>query len=170
MPHKRPFIFLNMATSLDGKINTHEDKIVLLGSPHDRKMMHKIRSQAQAVLVGANTVKIGSPPAKISHKKKSLISVVLSKNLDFSPKLPYFQNSSRETLWIFTTPAAPISKLRFWDKKARIFIINAPVPSPLKVTQALYQAGIRRLLIEGGGEVAFSFLKENRIEPLDWYL
>jgi riboflavin biosynthesis pyrimidine reductase len=51
------FVFSNLATSLDGKIATVSRVHFPLGSPADRRQMLVLRKRADAVIVGASTLR-----------------------------------------------------------------------------------------------------------------
>ena len=55
MVKSKPFVILNAATSIDGKIATKNGDSKL-SSSEDLKRVHKLRSQVDAILVGKNTV------------------------------------------------------------------------------------------------------------------
>src|SRR5947209_17217033 len=61
-PAERPFLYINMVTSVDGK-STVEGSERGLGSADDKRMMQELRVHADAVLNGASTLRIsGSTP------------------------------------------------------------------------------------------------------------
>jgi 2,5-diamino-6-(ribosylamino)-4(3H)-pyrimidinone 5'-phosphate reductase len=60
-PTDRPYVFLNMVSTLDGKITLGEvgDTAAGLGSPMDQALMKRLQRNAQAVLIGASTLRAG---------------------------------------------------------------------------------------------------------------
>jgi len=60
-PPDRPYVFLNMVSTLDGKITLGEvgDTAAGLGSPMDQALMKRLQRNAQAVLIGASTLRAG---------------------------------------------------------------------------------------------------------------
>jgi riboflavin-specific deaminase-like protein len=55
----KPFIYLNMAMSADGKIASADRKIHSLGSEYDQRHLLELRTEADAILCGANTLNSG---------------------------------------------------------------------------------------------------------------
>ena len=51
-----PFIFLNVATTADGKLAPANRKFVPFGSKRDQQLLLELRAQADAVMAGARTV------------------------------------------------------------------------------------------------------------------
>src|SRR3954452_15153851 len=64
-PPDRPFVRINMISSLDGAIAVN-GRSGLLGGPGDRQVFHALRSLADVILVGAGTARAeGYGPARI---------------------------------------------------------------------------------------------------------
>src|SRR3954453_23140106 len=64
-----PFVYLNVATSADGKLAPANRKFVPFGSARDRELLLELRASADAVMAGARTVDLmaltlGPGPAK----------------------------------------------------------------------------------------------------------
>lgn len=59
-----PFVILKMAETLDGKIATKTGESKWISSEKSRRLVHKLRKQVDAVVVGANTVRIDNPRLK----------------------------------------------------------------------------------------------------------
>ena len=52
----RSHIIVNMAVSVDGRINSRTRERFALGSEHDRRLMDVLRERADAVIIGSGTV------------------------------------------------------------------------------------------------------------------
>ncbi|OIO79073.1 MAG: riboflavin biosynthesis protein RibD [Candidatus Omnitrophica bacterium CG12_big_fil_rev_8_21_14_0_65_43_15] len=59
-----PFVILKMAQSLDGKIATKAGESKWISCEKSRKLVHKLRQQVDAVMVGANTARVDKPRLK----------------------------------------------------------------------------------------------------------
>src|SRR4051812_42800581 len=51
-----PFVYLNVATTADGKISASKEHFVPFGSKRDQELLLTLRSQADAVMSGAGTI------------------------------------------------------------------------------------------------------------------
>ena len=142
-PVTRPYVFINMATTIDGKILTGErdESVHDLGSAIDHELMRRIERHAKAVLVGAQTLR--ATPAK--WNPQSPIRIVLSKSGDV-PKESRFLTDGESYI------AGPTGDLPFRD-----------FPDLL---QQLRERGIERLLILGGSEVNAQFLHAGLVDEL----
>lgn len=68
--HPRPYIYVNMAMSLDGKITTAKRESFLLGTEHDWERMDHLRSQADGILNGARTIRDDDPPVRVRSPRR----------------------------------------------------------------------------------------------------
>src|SRR5438105_15214711 len=73
-PQARPFVYLNVAMTADGKLAPANRKFVPFGSERDRELLLELRAQADAVMSGARTVDLSAinlgPGAKKFRKKR----------------------------------------------------------------------------------------------------
>jgi 2,5-diamino-6-(ribosylamino)-4(3H)-pyrimidinone 5'-phosphate reductase len=109
----KPFIFINSAMSLDGKLSTIERRQVKISNDLDLKRMDKLRAESDAVMVGSNTVAIDDP--KLTVKSEDLRNQRIKKGMPENPakvmvgsiknvKLDgYFLNYGNAAKIIFTT-------------------------------------------------------------------
>src|SRR5271170_1305263 len=70
-----PFVFLNLAITADGKINTANRSVPSFGSPRDREHMLELRAIADAVMSGARTVDsnpINMGPGPLKYRRLRL--------------------------------------------------------------------------------------------------
>src|SRR5215831_14114594 len=79
-----PFIYLNVATTADGKLAPANRKFVAFGSKQDQQLLLELRAKADAVMAGARTVdlvpvNLGPGPAK--YRKMRLRNGLAEYNL-----------------------------------------------------------------------------------------
>jgi len=178
---KRPFVSLNMAQSLDGKITTVEKLKVRIGSPEDRELMEKLRSQADAILIGKGTLIADDPPLIIrnpkyrrqrkQYNKKSdhPVNVVVSSKLDFPIENSDFFNCRDTDKIVITTREADKGARKQLEKFADVHIVAKDENNKVNLLEALdvmRNMGIRHLLLEGGGSINFAMLENNLIDEI----
>ena len=165
-----PFVTLKMAQSLDGKIAARTGKSRWISSEPARKFVHELRSQADAVLVGKNTALLDNP--KLQGKNGRIGKpwrIVLDPNLEMSPTARIFEGPQLTFLAVSEKKLKKISS-RF--KTARRILL--PVPEregrlDLKLLlKKLVSLGVNHLLVEGGGELAWSFIRGGFVDRLVW--
>ncbi|HET9588678.1 MAG TPA: dihydrofolate reductase family protein, partial [Anaerolineales bacterium] len=66
----RPFVFINVAMTADGKIDTFERQGAAISSQRDRERVDRLRAESDAVMVGGRTL-LGEDP-KLTVKSEAL--------------------------------------------------------------------------------------------------
>jgi len=142
-PADRPYVFINMASTIDGKILTGErdESVHDLGSATDHELMRRIERRAHAVLIGAQTLR-ASP---LKWNPQAPVRIVLSKSGDV-PKDAQFLSGGESHI------AGPNGDLPFSDLA--------------DLLRQLRHQGIERLLILGGSEINAQFLHAGLVDEL----
>lgn len=171
--HRRPFVTLKTATTLDGKIATSSGESQWITGEEARQDVHLLRRNHDAILVGINTVLKDNPrlTARLEGGSRQPVRVVL----DSSLKIPLDANlldTHDASTWIFTTQQASEEKKKHLEQKgAKVFITNAgPAVDIERMLTILGEEGITSLLVEGGSEVNASFLYGGYAQKLVAYL
>jgi len=147
---KRPYIILKWAQSADGFIARPNERTVISG-PLARRLVHRWRAEADAILVGSNTVRIDNP--RLDNRYffgKSPLRVALN----FSHNLPATALLLDDSLptWILGTPPLPGK----WKNTVFQKISSQRwIPDLLEKLRADNRA---ILLVEGGAHVLQQFL------------
>jgi diaminohydroxyphosphoribosylaminopyrimidine deaminase/5-amino-6-(5-phosphoribosylamino)uracil reductase len=171
--HRRPFVTLKTATTLDGKIATAGGESQWITGQEARRDVHLLRRMNDAILVGINTVLRDNPrlTARLKGGARQPIRIVL----DSSLKIPLdarLLDTDEAPTWIFTTHKAPQEKIDQLVKRgARVFITDSiPHVDIGAVLSTLGKEGVTSLLVEGGGKVNASFLRDGYVNKLIAYL
>ena len=173
---ERPHVSVNMAMSLDGRITTRRHERLTLGTSHDRRLMDELRSGADAVIVGAGTVRHDGFPILVRNddvrrdavargRNPHPVNVVVSHSLDLPSTRPIFRRRETRKL-VFTTKAAPMSRVRRFEKFAEVVVLRRRTLSPTVVLEYLGNLGMKKVLLEGGGELHFAFAREHVVDDI----
>jgi riboflavin-specific deaminase-like protein len=169
------FIFSNLATSVDGKIATASRAFYPLGTSEDRRVMGELRSQADAVIVGAGTLRTFHEPMLIdvegaaktsrsSRRKKQPVNIVVSSNLEgISPSWTFFTDRRAKKI-LFTQSGTSETRMKKFRPYADIFVLEKKAPSAVQIVRVLKKLGVKRLLVEGGGGLMWDFVKPDLID------
>ena len=158
-----------MAVSVDGRITTRKRERFPLGSEHDRRLMDELRSRADAVIVGAGTVRHDGYPILLRYddlresrsargRPPHPVNVVLSRCLDLPVKSRFFASDATRKI-VFTTHSAPAARVKRFQRVAEVIVLPGRSLAPGRVLAELRARGLKRCLLEGGGEVHFAFAK-----------
>lgn len=164
-----PYVTLKMAQSLDGKIATRTGESRWISSTASRRFVRRLRSQADAVLVGKNTAFHDNPKLQGLNGSQKPWRVVLDPDAQIPPKARIFQGPQ------LTLVAVSQKKLKHLPSPSRgRYRILIPVPEKnqkLELRYLLHQLaslGVHHLLVEGGGELAWSLIREGWVDRLVW--
>jgi diaminohydroxyphosphoribosylaminopyrimidine deaminase/5-amino-6-(5-phosphoribosylamino)uracil reductase len=167
---KRPFILLKSAMTFDGKIATVTNASRWITGEASRKMVHIIRQQLSAVMIGVNTVIFDDPLLNIRMKGtwKNPLKVITDTHGRMPVTAKVLQHAPQLTI-IATTELADPQKLKQLERLGAQVII-----CPLKngkvdlqyLTQSLGSMGVDSIMIEGGSTLAFSALREGIVDKL----
>lgn len=166
----RPWITLKAAVSLDGRIAAPSgDSKWITGEPA-RRDAHRLRARADAVLVGAETVRQDAPRLNVRGVPgQDPWRVVLNRRLDLDPDAAVFAEGAR----VYHGPDAPASRVQAFQARGA-----APVAVPLTegcldlaaVVADLGRLGVVNLLVEGGGRVHGAFLRRRLADAACLYV
>lgn len=79
----RPYIFINVAKTADGKIDTFKRKGAVISARHDKERVDELRASSDAILVGGNTLRDEDP--KIIIKNETLCKARIKRGLSPNP-------------------------------------------------------------------------------------
>jgi diaminohydroxyphosphoribosylaminopyrimidine deaminase/5-amino-6-(5-phosphoribosylamino)uracil reductase len=166
-----PFVTLKMAYSLDGRHTSASGDSRWISSEESRNYVHFLRSRSDAVMVGINTV-LNDDPLLTSHGAgRNPVRVVLDTNLRIPYKAKVLDSSSKTI--IATSSAADSSKKSVLKKKGIIIVEAAARGGMLDIGQVLRnmpEFGVYSVLVEGGRQVADSFIKAKRADKVIFFI
>ncbi len=154
---KRPYIFLKWAQTEDGFIAPMERKQqgpVWITSPHSRQMVHKMRAEEQAILVGTNTVIADDPSLTTRYwKGNSPTRIVLDRNLRI-PKDTAVYDGKVKTIFITENNSDNETNLIF-----------EPIDFSGKVASQIcdiaHKHAIQSMIVEGGAQMLQTFIESS---------
>jgi riboflavin-specific deaminase-like protein len=173
-----PFVYINVATTADGKLAPANRRFIPFGSKRDQELLLELRAGAHAVMSGARTVgplpvNLGPGPTKYRQMrlKRGLpeynLRVVISGSANLNPRAEIFRHRFSPIIVLVTRRAAE-SKVRRLREVADE--VKAFGDKRLNFTQALrwlrQNWDVKRLLCEGGGEVNAGLLEEGLVDEV----
>ena len=173
---QRPTVTLKLATSLDGRIATHNGSSKWITGPEARRAGHLLRAEHDAILVGSNTALADDPDltCRIAGLEDcSPVRVVADGRLRLPLTSKLVTTAATTPTWILTGSAVGEEQVSaFEDTAAELIQVPETAGNLLdmtKATEILSQRGITRLLVEGGSRLAASLLKDNLVDRLVWF-
>jgi 2,5-diamino-6-(ribosylamino)-4(3H)-pyrimidinone 5'-phosphate reductase len=173
---RAPLVVINMAVSADGKISTRRRETFSLGSPEDRHLMDVLRARSDAVLIGSRTLQLDGWAIRVRDadirgarvakgRGPHPVNVVVSTALDLPARAQFFTHPGTQKL-VITTRAASAARVKRFEKLADIVVLPRRRIRPADVLAALAERRMRRILVEGGGELNYSFFEAGLVDEL----
>lgn len=168
-PPERPYLGINMVSSLDGKA-TLDWRTKGLSTEVDRRLFHHLRTQADAVMVGAGTAReerYGRMTKNDELRAKRVaegrspeaLAVVVSGRLNLPPDLPLLNEPEQEVLIAtgaeheLPPTGSPLSYARVGDDLPRLMV-------------ELRERGVGSVLCEGGPTLNSSLFAAGLVDEL----
>lgn len=185
---RRPYVYFNMVSSVDGRAVSAAGNAEGLGSPTDRQMMYRLRAAADAVLVGAETFRrdpfvpainpaLAEERAYFFPNAPQPWGIVLSRDGKLPLDKKFFQ--ARERRLVALGEGASLEQANKLGRVAQVVRVpnragegeGKQQPDLGWLLAYLYQElGIRRLLCEGGPSLNYSFVSAGLGDELFWTL
>ena len=167
MAGSRPHIILSATMSVDGKIATFAGDSGL-SSRQDRQRVHRLRSRADAILVGINTINHDDPMLTVRLAKgRNPIRVILDSSASISLSSKILRTCKTVPTIIAVSKKAPKKRLERLQRLPIDIITTGEksVSLPL-LARILYERGVRTVMVEGGGTVNWSFIKAGLFDEM----
>ena len=167
MVNCKPLILLSAAVTLDGKIGQRNQKIVL-SSKSDKTRVHKLRSKFDAILVGKNTIGQDDPLLTVRYVKgKNPIRIILDSRGTIKNTSKIIKTSKNVPTIIVTSQLVSKRNLnRLQNLPLDVIVCGKNQVNVRKLVPILCKKGIKKILVEGGGTLNLSFLKNNLINEI----
>ncbi|MCH9054868.1 bifunctional diaminohydroxyphosphoribosylaminopyrimidine deaminase/5-amino-6-(5-phosphoribosylamino)uracil reductase RibD [Synechococcus sp. PCC 6716] len=158
-----PFGILKYAMTLDGKIASSAGHSTWISGEAARAMVHQLRAECDAIIVGGNTVRRDNPHLTSRHPHTPL-RVVMSRHLDLPLDAYLWQTDAAPTLVVTTAPAD--HPLVPHLQACGVEVVCRPVLTPTTLMKELYNRGIMTVLWECGGSLAAAAIAEGMVQKI----
>lgn len=165
-------VTLKLATTLDGRIATAAGESRWITGPESRQQVHRLRAAHHAVVVGIETALADDPQLTVrlpGYNGRQPARVVLDSRQRLTPSCKLVATAREVPTYIIAT-GEPDPALT----DAGVRVLTAPAvgedrPDLKNVVQALAKEGLSSLFVEGGGQVAGSFLRCGLVDAIEWF-
>ena len=164
---RRPLFALKVAGSLDGRIALADGSSQWITGPQSRAAAHAIRARFDAILAGSETILKDNPRLNSrmpGYSGRTKIRIALDRRQRLLPDRD-LMNPADGPVWVYHRkgPSAVVQGVEFTglDHDDDTFLTSA--------ASEMADSGLTRVLIEGGGTVAASFLKADLVDEIYWF-
>ncbi|MGA7733381.1 MAG: 2,5-diamino-6-(ribosylamino)-4(3H)-pyrimidinone 5'-phosphate reductase [Chloroflexia bacterium] len=184
----RPFVFINSAITIDGKLDTIERLGAAISSQADKERVDRLRAESDAIMVGGHTL-LGEDPS-LTVKSQDLRAWRRSQALPENPikvgivsKIQdpqagpsiasggKFLTAGPARVVIFTTEQTQPEQIERLERQgAEVYISGEKRVDLEEVLRILHQIGVKRLMVEGGGTLNAELLRLRLVDELYLYM
>lgn len=168
----RPHLTLKLALSLDGRIATASGESRWITGAEARRMVHALRANHDAVLVGGGTARADDPTLTVREMgvTRQPVRIIASRALNLTFPCRLSETIAEAPVWMAHGPDhADTPEARNWAE-AGAELVSVPVIGghldPAELLAALGQKGLTCLFCEGGGTLAASLLGAGLVDEL----
>lgn len=150
---KRPYIILKWAETKNGFFAPKNNEQKWITNTYTKQLVHKWRTEEQAILIGKNTAKIDNPQLNARlWKGNNPTKVIIDKNLELPLDLNIFNNG--KTLIFNSLKKETVNNLQFIQ-------INFEENMLPELLHQLHENNIQSIIIEGGAFTLNQFIQQN---------
>ena len=171
----RPYTLLSSVMSLDGFLDDASEDRLLLSNDADFDRVDEVRAGSDAILVGAATVRNDDPrllvrsPQRVARRRTAgraaqPLKVTVTNRAKLDPEARFFTTGTAPKLVYCASDTVGMASGQL-SAVATVIDGGAPVEMG-RVCEDLHARGVRRLMVEGGGQVHTQVLSEDLADEL----
>lgn len=172
--HKKPFIVLKAAMTLDGKIATATGQSKWITNETSRAYGYKLRDIYDGIMVGINTVIEDNPmlTARVDGGKNP-IRIVVDSSLKIDINANVVQDKSTKTIIATTDKANKDKILKLQAQDVDVIVVDKDENDKVdieKLLDILGQQNICSILVEGGATLSGSFVAKKLVDKVYFFI
>ena len=171
----RPMVTLKLATTLDGRIALKSGSSRWITGQAARRAAHALRGRHDAVMVGVGTAMADDPDLTCripGFRTVPLVRIVLDTHLRLRLTCRLIATAGQAPTWVVHGPHAdPARAEALRNAGVRLLTVTAGETGvdAAAALQALGQAGLTRVLVEGGAQLAASLMRADLVDEVAWF-
>lgn len=172
--HKKPFVVLKAAMTLDGKIATATGQSKWITNETSRAYGYKLRDIYDGIMVGINTVIEDNPmlTARVDGGKNP-IRIVVDSSLKIDINANVVQDKSAKTIIATTDKADKDKILKLQAQDVDVIVVDKDKNDKVdieKLLDILRQQNICSILVEGGATLSGSFVAKKLVDKVYFFI
>ena len=172
---RRPYVLINVAASVDGKIDSVERRGAAMSSERDRARVDALRASVDAVMVGGRTLLQEDPRLTVRSAElraeraargepENPAKVGVVSRPDLRPACRFLSVGPARIVLFTSAPESEPGWLR--DRHVEVHTSGDSRVDLAWALEKLADLGIRRLLVEGGGTLNFELLRLGLVDEV----
>lgn len=166
-----PYVVYKAAMTLDGQTATVDGDSQWISCPESRNLVHQLRNQVDAVMVGSGTVKADNPrlTTRLPEGGRDAVRIIVDGSLTTRPQARVYDRSADTGVILVTAADRPAADLQSYQALG-VDVIQVPRRGEgLDLGAALAELGKRNLqylLLEGGSVLGGAMLRAGLVDRL----
>jgi len=172
----RPYVFVNLAMSADGKLSTRERRQVRISGEQDFLRVDEIKAGSDAIMVGIGTVLADDPSLTVKSEERKAarrregkevnpVRIVVDSSGRIPPDAEILHKGPGKRI-IAVSHRADTAHINELQKYADVIICGDDRVHLTTLLERLGELGIRRLMVEGGGTLIWGLFEEGLVDEL----
>ncbi len=172
---ERPYVLLSVATSIDGYIDDTSPDRLSLSNEADFDRVDQVRAESDAILIGAGTLRADHPRLLVRSEARRAarlaqgfpehpLKVTVTKGGNLSPELKFWHLGGDKL--IYTTDAGAKQLGSAFEGLAEVVSLGTHLDDFGLLLDDLGSRGVRRLMVEGGGQIHTEFLSQGLADEI----
>tara|TARA_Y100001978_G_C23649887_1_gene412843 strand:+ start:115 stop:1200 length:1086 start_codon:yes stop_codon:yes gene_type:complete len=167
--HGSSYGVLKWAMSLDGRLGLKNGESKWITTSKSRSLVHKIRADFDAIIIGGNTLRKDDPLLTTRGLKEiEPLRVVFTRTLDLPLRAKLWDTDIASTLIIYDSSKANEGNLKRIPKNVEVVKVSSDDPKLL--SKILAERGCNKVLWECGPELATAAVKKGCIQEFMTFL
>lgn len=177
MPY--PYVLLSAAVSLDGCLDDTGPDRLLLSSPADFDRVDEVRASADAILIGAGTLRADNPRLLVNSPERRAarvaagrseypLKIAVTASGDLDPAAVFWHTGGEKL--VYTTDRGAVRAARALGRTADVVPLGPSLDWRALLEHLHDVRGVRRLMVEGGGTVHTQLLQQGLADELQLVL
>jgi riboflavin-specific deaminase-like protein len=172
---QRPHVLLSAAVSIDGYLDDTSDDRLMLSNAADFDRVDEVRAESDAILIGAGTIRADNPRLLVKSDARRAarvarglpefplkVTVTSSGHLD--PDARFWHSGGQKV--VYTTDAGAEKLRERLLGLAEVVSLGQTIDHFGPLLDDLGDRGIRRLMVEGGGQMHTAFLSQGLADEM----
>jgi 2,5-diamino-6-(ribosylamino)-4(3H)-pyrimidinone 5'-phosphate reductase len=163
------YVILNAAMSIDGKISTKKNDSAI-SSKLDLVRVHKLRSTVDGIVIGISTVLKDDPMLNVRYSTtgtKNPARIIIDSKARIPLNSRIIESSNKIQTIIAVTQYASSRKIKeIQNKGAQVLVYGNGKVNLRNLFQQLEKMGLKKIIVEGGGEINWSVLQLGLVNEL----
>lgn len=154
---ERPYVLLNMVATIDGKTvsGSRDDPVADLGSKVDHTLMKRIEASVDAVLLGAQTLRVTSP----RWNPKACLRIVVTNSGEIPIESEFLTGGQS---FVATSQSSGLDTV----EGSEVWRVGKDRVDFVELLGRLRKLGVRSLLVLGGSEINAQLIRQHLVDEL----